>query len=282
MSFGSEAGTYEAGRPGYPTEPVAWMLEPVRHEGRALRVADIGAGTGKLTRVVVELGAEVVAIDPDPAMLAELRTQVHGVPTFVGSAERMPLPDASVDALLFGQAWHWVDVARGIDRGGARAAFRRGAGTRLEHPGRVGAVGAPPHRDHARQPRRGDDGRGRPAGRRAIRQGGGATWRWSRRMTREALFAMARSRSYIITAEPDDRAAIEAGSRRTLRRDRGGGRGIHRRAVRDSRVLAASGLRRWPAPAGLRTAARVDAARRDRAEDGDSAFGLDDVSAAGG
>src|SRR4051812_899072 len=109
-SFGSEAGTYEAGRPGYPTEPVVWMLEPVRDEGRALRVADVGAGTGKLTRVVSELGAEVVAIDPDPAMLAELRTHVHGVPTFAGSAERMPLPDASVDALLFGQAWHWVDV----------------------------------------------------------------------------------------------------------------------------------------------------------------------------
>src|SRR6478735_11115903 len=110
-SFGSEDGVYEAGRPGYPTAAVEWMLQPVGHEGRALRVADVGAGTGKLTRVAVELGAEVVAIDPDAAMLAELREHVHGVPTFVGSAERMPLPDASVDALLLGQAWHWVDSA---------------------------------------------------------------------------------------------------------------------------------------------------------------------------
>ena len=117
-SFGTASGTYEHGRPDYPSAAVEWMLQPVRHDDRALRVADIGAGTGKLTRVAVELGAEVVAIDPDPAMLAELRAQVHGVPTFVGSAERMPLPDASVDALLFGQAWHWVDPAAGSAEAG--------------------------------------------------------------------------------------------------------------------------------------------------------------------
>src|SRR3954447_20657102 len=117
-SFGAASAAYELGRPDYPADAVEWMLRPVRHEGRALRVADVGAGTGKLTRVAVELGAEVVAIDPDPAMLAELRTQVHGVPTFVGSAERMPLPDASLDALLFGQAWHWVDPVAGSAEAG--------------------------------------------------------------------------------------------------------------------------------------------------------------------
>src|SRR3546814_10378669 len=63
-SFGAAADTYEAGRPSYPAEAVAWMLEPVREAGRALRAADVGAGTGKLTRVIVESGAEVIAIDP--------------------------------------------------------------------------------------------------------------------------------------------------------------------------------------------------------------------------
>ena len=103
---------------------------------------------------------------PTPPCSPSCATQVHGVPTFVGSAERMPLPDASVDALLFGQAWHWVDPAAGSRGGGAGAALGRRARARLEHPRRVGAVGRAPHRDHARQPRRGDARRGRPAARR--------------------------------------------------------------------------------------------------------------------
>jgi SAM-dependent methyltransferase len=210
-SFGSEAGTYETGRPGYPTQPVAWMLEPVRHEGRALRVADIGAGTGKLTRVVAELGAEVVAIDPDPAMLAELRTQVHGVPTFVGSAEGMPLPDASVDALLVGQAWHWVDVPAASTESGR--VLRSGGvlglvwNIRDESVPWVRRLTEIMHGSHAEEMM----AEGDPPVAPPFDGVEGRSWRWSRRMTREALFAMARSRSYIITAEPDDRAAIEAG-----------------------------------------------------------------------
>src|SRR5687768_1912363 len=113
MSFGSAAGTYEAGRPDYPIQAVDWMLQPVVGGERSIRVADVGAGTGKLTRAAVELGAEVVAVDPDPKMLAVLREHVHGVPTFVGSAEKLPLPDASVDAVLLGQAWHWVEPGAG-------------------------------------------------------------------------------------------------------------------------------------------------------------------------
>src|SRR3546814_15057516 len=95
-SFGAAADTYEAGRPSYPAEAVAWMLEPVREAGRALRAADVGAGTGKLTRVIVESGAEVIAIDPDLGMLERLRANVVGVPTFVGRAETLPLPDAEI------------------------------------------------------------------------------------------------------------------------------------------------------------------------------------------
>ncbi|WP_336646001.1 class I SAM-dependent methyltransferase [Microbacterium sp. USHLN186] len=107
-SFGAEAENYEAARPDYPFEAVAWMLERLPEGAR--RLADVGAGTGKLTRVVVSAGnAEVVAVDPDAAMLAELREQVPSVPTFLGTAESLPLPDAAVDAVVLGQAWHWVD-----------------------------------------------------------------------------------------------------------------------------------------------------------------------------
>jgi SAM-dependent methyltransferase len=214
VSFGSEASTYEAGRPGYPVEAVAWLLQPVHHEGRALRVADAGAGTGKLTRVAVELGGEVVAIDPDPAMLAELRAQVHGVPTFVGSAERMPLPDASVDALLFGQAWHWVDpVAASLEAG---RVLRSGGvlgliwNIRDESVPWVRRLTEIMHGSHAEEMlAEGDPPVGEPFGGLEARE-----WRWSRRMTREGLLAMARSRSYIITAEADDRAEIEGGLER--------------------------------------------------------------------
>jgi len=112
-SFGRAAAAYESGRPGYPSAAVEWLLAPVREQGRALRVADVGAGTGKLTRAVVELGADVVAIDPDATMLASLRDNVRGIPTFAGTAEDLPLPDSGLDAVVMGQAWHWVEPDAG-------------------------------------------------------------------------------------------------------------------------------------------------------------------------
>jgi SAM-dependent methyltransferase len=103
-SFGQQAGAYERGRPEYPAEAVAWMLATAGRE-----VLDVGAGTGKLTRAVLATGRSVVAVDPDPVMLAELTTREPGVRTVVGSAESLPVPDTSADAVVFGQAWHWVD-----------------------------------------------------------------------------------------------------------------------------------------------------------------------------
>ena len=106
-SFGTAAADYESGRPTYPPDAVAWLL------GTApLRVADVGAGTGKLTRELVRQGHDVTAVDPDPGMLEALSLAVPGTPVSVGAAERLPLADASVDALTFGQSWHWVDVAQ--------------------------------------------------------------------------------------------------------------------------------------------------------------------------
>ncbi|GAB3624796.1 hypothetical protein GCM10027418_28810 [Mariniluteicoccus endophyticus] len=111
-SFGAGAAAYETGRPEYPAEAVTWMLESVLDGERPL-VADVGAGTGKLTRAVLATGAGAVAVDPDPKMLATLKQTVPGVPTREGTAEDLPLDDASVDAVVLGQAWHWVDPVRG-------------------------------------------------------------------------------------------------------------------------------------------------------------------------
>ena len=107
------AAAYAEHRPVYAEAAVEWVLEPVR-DRRPLRVADIGAGTGKLTAMLVRLGAEVTAVEPDPHMLAELRRAMPGVRSVPGSAEELPLADASVDAVLAGQALHWFDLDRAL------------------------------------------------------------------------------------------------------------------------------------------------------------------------
>jgi SAM-dependent methyltransferase len=112
-SFGAAAAAYAEHRPGYAEAAVRWALEPVR-DGRPVRAVDIGAGTGKLTATLVSLGADVTAVEPDPQMLAELRRAMPAVRSVPGRAEELPLPDASVDAVLAGQAMHWFDMDRAM------------------------------------------------------------------------------------------------------------------------------------------------------------------------
>jgi SAM-dependent methyltransferase len=112
-SFGGAAAAYAEHRPVYAEAAIEWALEPVR-ERRPLRVADIGAGTGKLTAMLVRLAADVTAVEPDPQMLAELRRALPGVRSVPGSAEELPLAGASVDAVLAGQAMHWFDLDRAL------------------------------------------------------------------------------------------------------------------------------------------------------------------------
>ncbi|MEV6447164.1 class I SAM-dependent methyltransferase [Amycolatopsis sp. NPDC051716] len=71
----------------------------------------LGAGTGKLTGTLAALGADIIAVEPDPAMLAELRRARPDVLALAGGAEAIPLPDASVDAVLAGNALYWFDMA---------------------------------------------------------------------------------------------------------------------------------------------------------------------------
>lgn len=100
------ADLYERVRPGYPPEAVRWIAERLDlRSGRI--VVDLGAGTGKLTRSLVETGAEVLAVEPGDAMRAELERALPQVKALRGSAERIPLPDVGVDAITVGQAFHW-------------------------------------------------------------------------------------------------------------------------------------------------------------------------------
>jgi len=108
-SFGLAATTYERGRPPYPEEALNWLLP-----AGARLIVDLGAGTGKLTRQIHDRGLRVIAVEPSDGMRAELRRVLPAVPAPAGSAETLPLPDHSVDAVLCAQAWHWVDPARAV------------------------------------------------------------------------------------------------------------------------------------------------------------------------
>lgn len=136
-SFGAAAADYAQHRPGYPAAAVDWALAILA--GRPhLHLLDLAAGTGKLTEVLLPRGA-VTAIEPDPAMLAELRARFPDVDAREGSAEEIPLPDGCVDAVLVGQAWHWFDperaypeIARVLRPGGMLAVIWNGDDTRVE------------------------------------------------------------------------------------------------------------------------------------------------------
>jgi SAM-dependent methyltransferase len=111
-SFGAQAAAYAEHRPDYPTAALRWALDTVSPAPKT--VLDLAAGTGKLTAGLVELGLDVTAVEPDPGMLAELSRILPSVTALEGHAERIPLPDASVDAVFVGQAFHWFDVDKAL------------------------------------------------------------------------------------------------------------------------------------------------------------------------
>lgn len=103
-SFGGVASHYERFRPGPPVAVVDWFVPS--HVGRAV---DLGAGTGALTRLLIDRADEVVAIEPDDRMRALLETHVAGVRALAGRGESIPLPDGCADAVLASSSWHWMD-----------------------------------------------------------------------------------------------------------------------------------------------------------------------------
>ena len=101
-SFGAVAEDYDRYRPAYPSDAVDWLLPPGARD-----VADVGAGTGKLTGLLVERGLRVTAVEPDPEMVAVLARVHPAAEARRAGADALPLADASVDAVVVGQAWHW-------------------------------------------------------------------------------------------------------------------------------------------------------------------------------
>ncbi len=104
--FTRGAQTYARGRPDFPREALGWLAHDLRL-GPGTVAVDLGAGTGKFTRLLSHTGAEVIAIEPVAAMLAELAAAQSGVRALRASAQELPLADGSVDAVLCAQAFHW-------------------------------------------------------------------------------------------------------------------------------------------------------------------------------
>jgi SAM-dependent methyltransferase len=128
LSFGPAADLYDAIRPSYPAPAVGWALAPLGPG--AHRVADIGAGTGIMTRLLLAAGHDVVAVEPDAAMRQRLGSSTPHTTAVAGSAEHIPLPEASLDGAVAAQAYHWFDhdlahaeLARVVRAGGVFAAI---------------------------------------------------------------------------------------------------------------------------------------------------------------
>ena len=145
LSFGAMAAAYEQYRPGYPAELLDLVMQ---YAGQPVRTAlEIGAGTGKATRLFAQPGVAVTATDPDGAMLAELRQHVPATVTTVQAAfEDLP-PSRSYDLVYAAAALHWTNphgrwprMAALLTPGGAFASF--GGPTSLADPAVAEAVRA--------------------------------------------------------------------------------------------------------------------------------------------
>ncbi|GAA2704376.1 class I SAM-dependent methyltransferase [Actinoplanes palleronii] len=199
-SFGSAAGAYERGRPPYPESALDFLLPAGRP-----RVLDLGAGTGKLTRQIRARGLDVTAVDPSEGMLGELRRAVPEVPAHLGTAERIPLPDASADVVLVAQAWHWIDPARALPEiarvltpGGRLGVLWNLRDERADWVERLGAI-------IGREDRARDTTMGPPFGPVST-----ATFDWAHTVQPGELLDLVASRSGVILLPADERAAVLA------------------------------------------------------------------------
>jgi ubiquinone/menaquinone biosynthesis C-methylase UbiE len=201
-SFDRAADVYERARPEYPEDAVDWLIPP-----DAKTVLDLGAGTGKLTRALAARGLDVIAVDPSPKMLAQLSNSLPGAVVHEGTAEDIPIADASVDAVFAAQAWHWVDqdvalpsVARVLKPGGTLGLVWN---IRDESTPWVKRLSEIVHSSNAEifveegKIKRGPFGEIETA-----------EFSWAQEFDRSRLIELVRSRSYFITAPEAERTRI--------------------------------------------------------------------------
>lgn len=223
-SFGAAAAAYARNRPGYPEAAIRWALEPVASlPRRRVRILDLGAGTGKLTTQLASLELDggrplVVAVEPDPHMLAELHARLPGVTATTGRAEAIPLPDAAVDAVLAGQAAHWFDldrampeIARVLVPGGVFAGLWNTDDDRVDWVAGLHRVSGRKHVAAYTSFSEEDDGISawlRGPGRRLFCPPDGSGFEHGQVRTAESLIETMRTHSMFLIMEPAEREAI--------------------------------------------------------------------------
>ncbi|NJC64276.1 class I SAM-dependent methyltransferase [Planosporangium flavigriseum] len=200
-SFGQAADLYDRIRPRYPTDAIRWILGD-----HPLTVVDLGAGTGILSRQLAGLGYEVIPVEPDSSMRQRLNA-AGGAPEAVdGSAESIPLPDAAVDAVVAGQAYHWFDqdlahpeIARVLKPGGVFGPVWNERDERVAWVAALSEIIEDP----------GADERVKPLGP-LFGELERADFRHSVTHTPQTLLELVRSRSFYLTSKPAKRAAVDA------------------------------------------------------------------------
>jgi SAM-dependent methyltransferase len=201
-AFGAVVEAYDRGRPGYPADAAAWLMG-----GDAKVVLELGAGTGKLTRELVDQGHAVFATEPDEAMLAVLRERVPEVSAKVATAEDIPANDRSVDVVVVAQAFHWFDhevalpeIARVLKPGGHVALVWNFFDQRIPWVRRlVNLVGEHSASSHASSEVLADHELFEPAER--------TTFAFWQDVTRDTLVDIVASRSYIASLPEAEREA---------------------------------------------------------------------------
>ena len=201
-SFGRGAAAYRLARPGYPPDAISWLVP----DGAA-RVLDLAAGTGKLTEELVDLGVDVVAVEPDDAMRAELSATLPAVTALSGTAEAISLVDVSVDCVTVAQAWHWfrteravAEIARVLRPGGRLGVVWN---VRDESVGWVEALTRILHEGDDSPPEYGEPDLGRLFG--PVEH---ATFAWTHRIPAAQLRTLAASRSHTIGLAPGERERL--------------------------------------------------------------------------
>ncbi|HEX4090992.1 MAG TPA: class I SAM-dependent methyltransferase [Trebonia sp.] len=229
LSFGSVAADYDRYRPAPPPQALDWLIPP-----DATAVLDLAAGTGAVTRLLIGRAARVVAVEPDDRMRAVLAARCPEADVLEGRGEDIPLPDASVDAVVIASAWHWLDPDRAVPEitrvlrpGGNLGVIWVARDTRVDWVAEFNGL-----MREAREADRGPDGAdadgSRPDRRRrrevtfppgsplsAIEQ---HTVEYSLPMTKDDLFGLLGTYSGVITLDPEKRADFSQRARDFLDR----------------------------------------------------------------
>jgi SAM-dependent methyltransferase len=213
LSFGSVATDYDRYRPTPPPQALDWLIPP-----GAQAVLDLAAGTGAVTRELIGRAPRIIAVEPDERMRAVLTARCPEAEVLAGRGEDIPLPDASVDAVVVSAAWHWLnpdlavpEITRVLRVGGVLGVMWVSRDTRVPWVEEFNRLA----RESREADRRPDDA---PPGhrRREVRFPAGTplspvqehTVEFSVPMTKDELFGLLGTYSGVITLDPERRAGF--------------------------------------------------------------------------